>query len=153
MELNNWLNTELQKDIWNKKYRYSNETLNEWFDRVAGDYEISPKIKKYIMDKKFLPAGRILANRGLYKFGIKGTYSNCYVITPPEDNLESIFEASKKLARTYSYSGGCGLDISKLAPNKSKVNNSAKFSSGAVSFMNLYDVITGLIAQNGRRGR
>ena len=33
------------------------------------------------------------------------------LIDPPEDNLESIFECAKKLARTYGYSGGCGIDI------------------------------------------
>jgi len=77
---------------------------------------------------------------------------NCYVCTPPEDNLESIFDCAKKLARTYSYGGGIGIDLSKLAPNGAKVRNAAKESSGAVSFMDLYSLVTGLISQNGRRG-
>lgn len=77
---------------------------------------------------------------------------NCYVLSPPEDNLESIFDTAKKLARTYSYGGGVGIDISKLAPNGAIVNNAAKKSSGAVSFMDLYSLVTGLISQNGRRG-
>jgi len=77
---------------------------------------------------------------------------NCYVITPPEDNIESIFECAGKLARTYSYGGGCGVDISKLAPRGAKINNAAKETTGSVSFMDLYSLVTELIGQNGRRG-
>lgn len=146
-----WLDTELQKDIWNYKYRDGEENLDEFFDRVA-DSSVKEEIKQMMIKKKFLPGGRILANKGLQKKGKRVTFSNCYVISPPEDNIESIFDAGKKLARTYSYGGGCGIDIDLLAPNKAKVNNAAKESSGAVSFMDLYSLITGLISQKGRRG-
>ena len=74
------------------------------------------------------------------------------MVEPPEDNIESIFDCAKKLARTYSYGGGCGVDISKLAPKGAKVTNTAKETSGSVSFMDLYSLVTGLIGQNGRRG-
>ncbi|MEN2258175.1 adenosylcobalamin-dependent ribonucleoside-diphosphate reductase [Paraclostridium benzoelyticum] len=110
------------------------------------------RIGKLIRQKKFLFAGRILANRGLYKDGLKVTYSNCYVLEPPKDNLEDIFDTAKKLARTFSYGGGVGIDISKLRPRGAKVNNSAKNTTGAVSFMELYSMTTGLIGQRGRRG-
>ena len=79
--------------------------------------------KLMIKEKKFLFAGRILANRGLPQYGVKVTYSNCYVLEPPKDNLESIFDTAKGLARTFSYGGGVGIDISKLRPNGAKVNN------------------------------
>lgn len=151
MKLEEWVSEELQKDIWTGKYQYENETLDEFFNRVS-ESSVKDQIKEMMVNKRLLPGGRILANKGLHKFGKKVTYSNCYVIEPPQDNLESIFDAGKKLARTYSYGGGCGIDISNLAPNKAKVNNAAKHSSGAVSFMELYSLITGLIAQNGRRG-
>lgn len=84
--------------------------------------------------------------------GRKISLSNCYVIEPPEDNIESIFDCAKKLARTYSYGGGCGVDISKLSPRGAKVNNAAKETTGSVSFMDLYSMVTGLIGQAGRRG-
>ena len=84
--------------------------------------------------------------------GKKVTLSNCYVVSSPEDNIESIFDASKKLARTFSYGGGVGIDISKLRPRGTNVNNSAKQTTGAVSFMELYSLVTGLIGQNNRRG-
>lgn len=150
MTVQDWLgkDNKLGIDIFNKKYRYENETFDEWLDRVSNKNE---EVKSLILDKKFLFGGRILSNRGLDKKGVKTTLSNCYVITPPEDNIESIFDCAKKLARTYSYGGGCGIDISNLAPRGSKVRNTAKETSGSVSFMDLYSLVTGLIGQNGRR--
>ena len=148
MNIQEWLgeNNQLGIDIWEKKYRYENENFEEWLNRVSGN---NKNIKELIRQKKFLFGGRILANRGIP--GNK-TYSNCYVISPPEDNLESIFDTAKRLARTFSYGGGCGIDIGKLCPKDAKVNNTAKKSSGSVSFMDLYNLTTGLIGQNGRRG-
>lgn len=144
-----WDMDELQKSIWRNKYQYKDESFNEWIARISGG---NPKIAKLIRERKFLFAGRILANRGLYKDNIKVTYSNCYVLEPPEDNLESIFDTAKNLARTFSYGGGVGIDISKLRPNGAKVHNAAKTTSGSVSFMDLYSMTTGLIGQKGRRG-
>ena len=139
----------LGQDIWHNKYQSENETFKDWLARVSGGNE---EVKTLIWEKKFLFGGRILANRGLQKAGKKITYSNCYVTAPPEDNIESIFETAAKLARTYSYGGGCGMDLSRLAPKGAKVNNAAKETSGAVSFMDLFSTTTGLIGQNGRRG-
>lgn len=151
MRLEQWLgeDNKLGMDIWTKKYQQNGESFDEWLDRVSGGDE---NVRELIIDKKFLFGGRILSNRGLNKQGKKITYSNCYVIAPPEDNIESIFEAASKLARTFSYGGGCGLDISKLAPRGAQVNNTAKETTGSVSFMELYNLITSLIGQNGRRG-
>ena len=144
-----WNMDELQKSIWKNKYQYKDESFNEWVARISGG---NPKIAKLIRERKFLFAGRILANRGLYRDNIKVTYSNCYVLQPPEDNIESIFDTAKNLARTFSYGGGVGIDISRLRPNGAAVHNAAKTTSGAVSFMDLYSMTTGLIGQKGRRG-
>ena len=144
-----WDMDELQKSIWKNKYRYNKENFDEWINRISAK---NTRIGKLIRQKKFLFAGRILANRGLYKDGLKVTYSNCYVLEPPKDNLEDIFDTAKRLARTFSYGGGVGIDISKLRPRGAKVNNSAKNTTGAVSFMELYSMTTGLLGQRGRRG-
>ncbi len=151
MNVEEWLGSEnrLGMDIWNKKYRNEEEDFESWITRISGGNE---EIAKYIKEKKFLFGGRILSNRGLDKQGKKVTYSNCYVVEPPKDNIESIFDCAKKLARTYSYGGGCGVDISELSPRGAKINNAAKETSGAVSFMELYSLVTSLIGQNGRRG-
>ena len=143
-----WLNeNQLSLDIWHKKYQVNGETFEEWLDRVSGG---NKDVRELIKDKKFIFGGRILASRGIT--GRRVTYSNCYVITPPEDNIESIFSTAAKLARTYSYGGGCGIDISNLRPKGAVVHNAAKSTSGAVSFMDLYSQVTGLIGQAGRRG-
>ena len=148
MEAKEWLNgNELSCNIFDKKYRDNGETLDEFFERVSHGYE---PVKNLIKEKKFMFGGRILASRGVKDR--KVTYSNCYVIAPPEDNLESIFETARKLARTYSYGGGCGVDVSKLAPNGAIVHNAAKTTSGTTSFMDFYSHVTGLIGQSGRRG-
>ena len=151
MDVREWLgeDNQLGIDIWTKKYQMDNETFDEWLDRVSGGNE---KIRQLIIEKKFLFGGRILSNRGMQKRGRKVTYSNCYVIQPPEDNIESIFECAGRLARTFSYGGGCGVDMSKLAPRGAIINNAAKETTGAVSFMELYNLTTQLIGQNGRRG-
>lgn len=151
MNIEQWLgkDNQLGIDIWKKKYQHNNESFEEWLDRVSGGNQV---IRQLIAEKKFLFGGRILSNRGLAKNDRKLTYSNCYVIQPPEDNIESIFECASKLARTFSYGGGCGVDISKLSPRGAKINNSAKETTGSVSFMELYNLVTSLIGQNGRRG-
>ena len=151
MKVEEWLGKENQLgiDIWRGKYKFEEESFEDWITRISGGNQ---KIGDLIRQKKFLFGGRILANRGLDQRGIKITLSNCYVVEPPQDNLESIFECAKKLARTYSYGGGCGVDVSKLSPMGAKINNAAKETSGALSFMELYDLTTSLIGQNGRRG-
>ena len=148
MTAEEWLNNnKLSCDIYNKKYRNEEESFEEFLNRVSHEYE---PIKNLIINKKFIFGGRILANRGIS--GRKTSLSNCYVVTPPEDNLESIFECASKLARTYSYGGGCGINLSNLRPKGAITHNAAKESTGPVSFMDIYSQVTGTISQSGRRG-
>jgi len=98
----------------------------------------------------FLPGGRVLTGAGdLYRLK---TLANCFVSKISEDTIEGIYDAAYEAARTYSYGGGMGIDISCLRPANSRVHNAANFSTGAVSFMELYSLTTGLIGQSGRRG-
>lgn len=144
-----WDMSDLQRDIYEKKYRYDSENFEAFLDRTSGGNEA---IKKAIKDKRFMPAGRILAGRGLDKFGKKITLSNCYVLPKVGDSIEEIYETAKHLARTYSYGGGVGLNISRLRPRGAKVNNAASTTTGAVSFMDLFAQTTALIGMKGRRG-
>ena len=149
--IEDWLgeNNKLGVDIWRNKYQHNGETFDEFLDRVT---KSDDEVKNLILKRQFVFGGRIFANRGLVT-DRKLTLSNCYVITPPDDNIESIFgEAATKLARTSSYGGGCGIDISNLRPKNMPVNNAAVTSSGAVSFMEIYNSTIGVIGQNGRRG-
>jgi ribonucleoside-diphosphate reductase alpha chain len=104
----------------------------------------------HLYEGHFLPGGRVLAGAGdLYRLK---TLANCFVSVINEDSLEGIYNTSYDAARTYSYGGGIGIDMSHLRPKDSKVHNAADQSTGAVSFMELYSMTTGLIGQSGRRG-
>lgn len=157
MTVQEWLgeSNKIGIDIWEKKYRYTDEngraeSFDEWLDRVCGGDD---DVRDLILKKKFLFGGRILANRGIdgYNPKMKFSLSNCYVSTTG-DSIEEIFDCAKKIARTYSYGGGVGVDIGCLSPKGALVHNAAKQSTGAVSFMDLYSLVTGLIGQSGRRG-
>lgn len=102
-----------------------------------------------LKDFKVIPGGRIMFGAGNPR---KVTLKNCYVIPIKEDSIEGIFEAAKEMAKTYSRGGGVGIDISILRPAGSPVRNAAIFSTGAVSFMDLFSHVTGTIGQQGRRG-
>ena len=141
-------NNPIGEAIWSKKYQRAGETFDQWLDRVSGG---DKDVRRLIAERKFLFGGRILSNRNLQDEE-RVTYSNCYVVSPPEDNLESIYQTCSNLARTYSYGGGCGIDISKLAPAGARVRNQAKSTSGAVSFMDTFSQVTHQIGQHGRRG-
>lgn len=152
--------------IFNDKYRDNNEILYYWLYRVCnGDEEVM----KIVADKLFLFGGRILSYRNIngpnrldldsfkddaqiIKLLRKISMSNCYLVSAPEDNIPSIYEAAMKMAITMSRGGGVGVDISKLSPRGAIINNAAKTTSGAVSFMELFDATSALICQNGRRG-
>lgn len=73
-QLNKWLGEDntLGKDIWERKYRYGDETLEEWFDRVSGGDE---ELRQLIKERKFLFGGRTLANRGVPD---SGNFFNCF---------------------------------------------------------------------------
>ncbi|MAV64978.1 MAG: ribonucleoside-diphosphate reductase, adenosylcobalamin-dependent [Candidatus Marinimicrobia bacterium] len=108
------------------------------------------KFYKELYHGHFVPGGRVLAGAGdIYR--IK-TLANCFVTQIQEDDIDSIYKAAFECARTYSYGGGIGVDISSLRPKDSVVHNAADSSTGAVSFMELYSLTTGLIGQSGRRG-
>lgn len=148
MELKDWGLSQLGEDIWKNKYQYEGESFDEWLDRVSGG---NKELRKLIEDKKFLFGGRILSNRGLDKKGKKITLSNCYVLTT-DDSIEDIYQTCSDLARTFSYGGGVGVDISKLRPKGMRVNNASKYTTGACSFMDTFSQVTETIGQNGRRG-
>ena len=103
-----------------------------------------------MFEGRFVPGGRVLAGAGdLYRLK---TLANCFVSKIEEDDIDSIYKAAFECARTYSYGGGIGVDISCLRPKDAVVHNAADSSTGAVSFMELFSLTTGLIGQSGRRG-
>ncbi len=165
----NYLNdSELGKDIYNKKYYLKNQegkvieknpedAFVRWAAFVAAAEPEKEEQKKWafefykdLYESHYVPGGRVLAGAGDL-FRLK-TLANCFVTKLEDDNIESIYNAAYDCARTYSYGGGIGVDISVLRPKDATVHNAADKSTGAVSFMELYSLTTGLIGQSGRRG-
>ena len=165
----NYLNhNDLAENIYKKKYFLKDYEGNQIehrpedvFIRIASFIaaQETSKIKQTQWAEHFyrdlyngywIAGGRVLAGAGdLYRLK---TLANCFVTGIEHDNIESIYKTASECARTYSYGGGIGVDISPLRPRDSIVHNAADSSTGAVSFMDLFSMTTGLIGQSGRRG-
>ena len=152
--MEHWYDNEISRGILEAKYYHEGETTPQQFiDRVSSVFkgDFRERMKKYITDGDFSPAGRTLyaaGSRGKFKVSM----SNCYILPSPEDNLESIFHSNYEIARIFSYGGGIGINISNLRPAGSRVHNVARTSTGAVSFMKIFNTTGEVISQNGRRG-
>ena len=152
--MEHWYDNEISRGILAAKYYHEGETTPQQFiDRVSSIFkgDFRERMKKYITDGDFSPAGRTLyaaGSRGKFKVSM----SNCYILPSPEDNLESIFHSNYEIARIFSYGGGIGINISNLRPAGSRVHNVARTSTGAVSFMKIFNTTGEVISQNGRRG-
>lgn len=152
--MEHWYDNEISRGILEAKYYHEGETTPQQFiDRVSSIFkgDFRERMKKYITDGDFSPAGRTLyaaGSRGKFKVSM----SNCYILPSPEDNLESIFHSNYEIARIFSYGGGIGINISNLRPAGSRVHNVARTSTGAVSFMKIFNTTGEVISQNGRRG-
>lgn len=157
---------ELRARVFYEKYALRDKTgkkvetkPEQMWKRVAAELASVEKEerKKEWMEKfhwllenyRFVPGGRILFGAGQPR---RATLLNCYFFKIKEDSIEGIFDWCKEAARTYSFGGGVGTDISGLRPRGSPVNNAAIYSSGSVSFMELLSTTTGTIGQAGRRG-
>lgn len=147
MTVQEWLGEDnrLGIDIWQKKYRYNNETFDQWLDRVSGGDE---EVKQLIKEKKFLFGGRTLSNRGT---GKKGSFSNCYSEGFCGDSLEEIMKTNTDIAMTFKAQGGEGISLSKLRPKGCGINNGQFKSDGIVPFMEIFNRTTESISQGGSR--
>lgn len=147
MTVEEWLGSDnkLGIDIWNKKYRYNNETFDEWLDRVSGG---NIELRNLIKDKKFMFGGRITANRNT---GKKASMMNCYSRGFILDSLDDIMQANTDIAMTFKTQGGQGLSLSKLRPKGCGINHGQFESDGIIPFMELYNRTTESISQGGSR--
>lgn len=146
MNVKDWLGHENQLgiDIWESKYRYNNESFDEWLDRVSGgDLEL----RQLIAERKFLFGGRALANRGT---GKKGSMFNCYSSGYAPDDIEGLMQLNTNLALTYKAQGGQGLSLTNIRPKGTPIGNEFQ-SDGIVPFMEIFNATTSSISQGGAR--
>lgn len=140
-----WLDkNQLSYDIWDKKYRYNNETFDQWLDRVSGG---NNELRRLIESKKFLFGGRALANRGTNK---KGSMFNCYSSGYAPDDIEGLMQLNTNLALTYKAQGGQGLSLTKIRPKGTPIGDEFT-SDGIVPFMEMFNTTTSSISQGGAR--
>ena len=173
---NYFKNDELAYDVWKSKYQLNNESIDEFFERIAKEFtrldtfgkctvEQESKLSKYGKEriyhdryksfynlfkdfKYIIPGGSVLAGLGS---GKPVSLSNCFVLKTG-DSIEEIFDTASNMSQIYKRRGGCGVDLSSLRPNGAGVNNAAKTTGGVVPFMELFSQVTTTIGQNGRRG-
>lgn len=126
------------KNLQLSEYGYKRQPLTE--ERI---FELFNKFK-YI-----IPAGSVM-------YGLNNSkpvsLSNCFVIASPSDSITGIFQTCFEQSSLFKRRGGVGFDISSLRPSNSVVNNSAHFSTGACSFMDLFSQVTNVIGEHNRRG-
>ncbi len=134
------------------------ETPKEMFRRAAR--AVAAADKKYNENYKkteeeffaamsrleFLPNTPCLMNAGT---GFQ-MLNACFVLNV-EDSLDKIFDTLKTAGILQKFGGGTGFSFSRLRPNGSMINSTKGFSSGPVSFMNLFDAMTGVIKLGSKR--
>lgn len=179
--LNYFNGDELAASTWKNKYAMEGETtpddmhrgLAKEFGRIEREYAnntpmsqkdrlvLSPygnerkELKEediYELFKNFkyiIPGGSVMSGLGTGKLV---SLSNCFVIGSPVDSYSSIMNTRSQQVQLMKRRGGVGYDLSNLRPRGAAVNNAAKSSTGAASFMDVCSDITNEVAQNGRRG-
>lgn len=179
-ELEYFKGDELAASTWRNKYAAEKEQtpddthrrLAREFARVEDNYRWKSNIDKVFSDlsnygyqrpnlneeaiyqlfkdfKYIIPGGSVMSGAGT---GQLVSLSNCFVIGSPKDSYAEIMKTRSQQAQLMKRRGGVGYDLSQLRPRGAKVNNAAKSSTGAASFMDVCSDITNEVAQNGRRG-
>lgn len=149
-----WAKDEVAYNVFRAKYAKDDmESPAMFCQRVASicDESIRDRVECLLANGAFFFGGRTIYLAGR-KNEINAAGSNCYVVPIEDDTIEAIYEANKHMARIFSKGGGVGTDISILRPRNAKVNNAAKSSTGAVSFLDLFNETGNVISQHGRRG-
>lgn len=138
-----------------KKYQKQERRLNEVgqerspYGLERADHTEESIVKLLDGFKYVVPQGSIMYGLGR---GNPVSLSNCFVIDSAKDSYGGIFLADQEEAQLMKRRGGVGHDLSNLRPKGTDVHNSAKSSTGVVSFMHRFSNTTREVAQDGRRG-
>ncbi len=125
------------------------QTENNYRDGVKTE-EIMNKFERLMLEGRFLPNGRTLANAGT----AFGQLANCFVL-PIEDELgkteQGIFSTLRKAILILQTGGGVGFSFGRIRPKGDGISTSKGKATGAVSFLKIYDTAFDIIGQGGGR--
>lgn len=149
-------NLPISQEIHAEKYRGEGESFREAMGRVASALKDGEdhyrEFRDILLDMRFMPAGRVQSAMGSIK---SVTPYNCFVSGTIEDSFVagsgSIMERAKEAATTMRMGGGIGYDFSTLRPRGALIKKLNSRSSGAISFMEIYDAICRCVASSGHR--
>ncbi|HIF9357179.1 TPA: adenosylcobalamin-dependent ribonucleoside-diphosphate reductase [Photobacterium damselae] len=156
-------------EIWDSKYRLKSKygdaidlTLDDTFKRVAKALSAleKPKLQQHwyqeflwALRNGAIPAGRITSNAGAFEHKPATSTINCTVSGIIEDSMDDILAKVHEAGLTLKAGCGIGYDFSTLRPRGAFVSGAGAYTSGPLSFMDIYDKMCFTVSSaGGRRG-
>ncbi|MBM5812044.1 MAG: adenosylcobalamin-dependent ribonucleoside-diphosphate reductase [Gammaproteobacteria bacterium] len=160
---------EASLEIWSRKYRLTtkdgepvDQTMDDTWRRVAealADVE-EPGIRRHWSERfcwalqhGAIPAGRILSNAGGLEHKPATSTINCTVSGTIGDSMDDILNKVHEAGLTLKAGCGIGYEFSTLRPRGAYVSGAGAYTSGPMSFMDIYDRMCFTVSSaGGRRG-
>ncbi|MDX8377448.1 MAG: adenosylcobalamin-dependent ribonucleoside-diphosphate reductase [Mariprofundales bacterium] len=157
------------QDIWDRKYRLRDArgnaidaNIDETLQRVAlALAEVEDEDKRQHWQQRFAwalaqgatPAGRILSNAGAKEYKPATSTINCTVSGSIPDSMDGILQMVHEAGLTLKSGAGIGYEFSTLRPKGAYVSGAGAYTSGPLSFMDIYDKMCFTVSSaGGRRG-
>lgn len=156
------------QEIWDSKYRLKtkqgepiDQTIDDTFKRVAralAELEQCEREKWYneflwALRNGAIPAGRIISNAGAFEHKPATSTINCTVSGTIADSMDDILGKVHEAGLTLKAGCGIGYDFTTLRPRGAFVSGAGAYTSGPLSFMDIYDKMCFTISSaGGRRG-
>jgi ribonucleoside-diphosphate reductase alpha chain len=161
---------EASLDIWDKKYRLKSkdgdivdQTIDDTYCRVAralADVEVTEELREswyerfvWALRQGAIPAGRIVSNAGAQEHKPATSTINCTVSGTVRDSMDDILGKVHEAGLTLRAGCGIGYEFSTLRPKGAFVAGAGAYTSGPLSFMDIYDKMCFTVSSaGGRRG-
>ncbi len=156
-------------DIWDAKYRLKTKDgqgidsdIDATYQRVAralADIEL-PELREHWYEQFLwalyrgaIPAGRIISNAGATAYKPATSTINCTVSGTVGDSMNDILSKLHEAGLTLKAGCGIGYEFSTLRPKGAYVSGAGAYTSGPLSFMDIYDKMCFTVSSaGGRRG-
>lgn len=169
MDVNSIPFQEASLDIWDKKYRLCakdgtpiDRSMDETYQRVAralADVEREEVREEWYekflwsLRKGTIPAGRITSNAGAHEHKPATSTINCTVSGTILDSMDDILAKVHEAGLTLKAGCGIGYEFSTMRPRGAYVSGAGAYTSGPLSFMDIYDKMCFTVSSaGGRRG-